>query len=110
MASGGLATLSAIYESFSAEYQKTPPRLRVLDVYAASALLTAAILFLYAQLVGTFPFNAFLAAFFTCLGVFVLTVSLRMQVSSGSGKDGAAFGGYALAMCTLFLSAWNYIG
>lgn len=29
--------------------------------------------FLYANLVGSFPFNAFLAGFFCCLSAFVLT-------------------------------------
>lgn len=77
--------------------------------------------FVYAKLVGTFPFNAFLASFFCCIGSAVLTPGLRMRAAeslgsgggnSGSGKSGwqAEFGGYALAMCTLFIAAWNYIG
>lgn len=67
---------------------------------------------MYAKLVGTFPFNSFLAGFFCCVGTFVLTVGLRMKVAEYGGKPGAAreFGGYALAMCTLFLASWNYIG
>jgi oligosaccharyltransferase complex subunit epsilon len=66
----------------------------------------------YAKAVGTFPFNAFLAGFFCCVGSFVLTLSLRMRASeSGSGSVGPnEFGGYALAMCTLFIASWNYIG
>jgi oligosaccharyltransferase complex subunit epsilon len=65
----------------------------------------------YAKLVGTFPFNSFLAAFFCCVGAFVLTLSLRMKVAESGGKGGEAeFGGYALAMCTLFIASWNYIG
>ena len=67
--------------------------------------------FVYAKLVGTFPFNSFLAAFFCCVGAFVLTLSLRMKVAESGGKGGEAeFGGYALAMCTLFIASWNYIG
>jgi oligosaccharyltransferase complex subunit epsilon len=65
----------------------------------------------YAKLVGTFPFNAFLAGFFCCVGTFVLTLSLRMKVSESGGNGGAAeFGGYALAMCVLFLASVNYMG
>ena len=113
-----LSTLTASYDSVVGEYRKTPARLVVLDAYAACALGTAAILFLYANLLGTFPFNAFLAAFFCCLGCFVLTLSLRMQASGGGGgsasgggvMDGTLLGGYALAMATLFLAAFNYIG
>lgn len=68
--------------------------------------------FVYAKLVGTFPFNAFLAGFFCCVGTFVLTLSLRMKVAEHGSKPAAAkeFGGYALAMLTLFIAAVNYIG
>lgn len=67
---------------------------------------------MYAKLVGNFPFNAFLAGFFCCVGTFVLTLSLRMKVAEYGSKPGAEreFGGYALAMCTLFIASWNYIG
>jgi hypothetical protein len=65
--------------------------------------------FVYAKLVGTFPFNAFLAGFFCCVGTFVLTLALRMKASEAGGGV-AEFGGYALAMCTLFLASVNYIG
>lgn len=51
--------------------------LQVLDLYAACALITALLQFSYAVLVGTFPFNAFLAGFFCCIGVFVLTGNLN---------------------------------
>lgn len=47
---------------------------------------------------------------FTCVGCFVLTVGLRMQASLAGRPPELAFGGYALAMVTLFLAAWNYIG
>ena len=71
--------------------------------------------FIYASLVGNFPFNAFLSAFFCCIGTFVLTLGLRMKLSEGgggssSGSQVGEFGGYALAMCTLLLASWNYIG
>lgn len=47
--------------------------MQVLDAFSACALLTALIQFVYALLVGSFPFNAFLAGFFCCIGSFVLT-------------------------------------
>ena len=40
-------------------------------------------------------------------------VSLRMTVSGDGAESKApekAFGGYALAMCVMFLAALNYIG
>lgn len=89
--------------------------------------------------VGTFPFNSFLAAFFTAGGFFVLTVALRMQLDplqsehfrrssskggsskESGGKKGAGTGGkplsperavadYVLAGALLLFVAWNYVG
>ncbi|KAL4434359.1 hypothetical protein ABPG75_000800 [Micractinium tetrahymenae] len=107
-----LDTLKEIASSFSAAYVKTPTKLKILDAFSVCALATAVLQFVYAKLVGTFPFNAFLAGFFCCVGTFVLTLSLRMKVAEHGGKPTAAkeFGGYALAMLTLFIAAVNYIG
>ncbi|KAL4539485.1 hypothetical protein Ndes2437B_g02144 [Nannochloris sp. 'desiccata'] len=111
-------TLRSIGETFLKEYGKTPMQLRVLDLFSVCALATALFQFIYAFLVGSFPFNAFLAGFFCCIGCFVLTLSLRMQLSGddGSGKieDGKtprrAFVDYVFAMTVLFIAVWCYIG
>lgn len=89
--------------------------------------------------VGTFPFNSFLAAFFTAGGFFVLTAALRMQLdplqsehfrtpsskggsgSGGGGGEGSKKAGkpisperavadYVLAVALLLFVAWNYVG
>jgi len=87
--------------------------------------------------VGTFPFNSFLAAFFTAGGFFVLTAALRMQLDplhsehfrtgakGGSTKKGSssssspsgkpmsperAVADYVLAGALLLFVAWNYVG
>lgn len=84
--------------------------------------------------VGTFPFNSFLAAFFTAGGFFVLTAALRMQLDplqsehftvdvhddAGDGKGGTttkkrmsperAVADYVLAGALLLFVAWNYVG
>lgn len=54
--------------------------------------------FLYCVLAGNYPFNAFLSGFCAAVGQFVLTASLRMQTSGGSGsgegkKEGGKAGG-----------------
>ena len=46
---------------------------QVLDCFCACSLVTAALQYLYVVAVGSFPFNAFLAGFFCCIGAFVLT-------------------------------------
>ncbi|KAK2079087.1 hypothetical protein QBZ16_002777 [Prototheca wickerhamii] len=91
-----LGTLDQVIRTFHREYAKTPAKLK----------------FVYCLLVGSFPFNAFLAGFFCSVGAFVLTVSLRMQIEAAdaSGKPEVAYRDYAIAMIILFLAALNYVG
>lgn len=60
---------------------ETPGRLKLIDSYLVFVLLTGVVQFVYCALVGTFPFNSFLAGFISCIASFVLAVALRMQVS-----------------------------
>lgn len=85
---------------------------QVLDIYIGCALLTILLQFGYAFFVGTFPFNSFLAGVFGCAGSAVLTLCLRLQISSGDSRVSAerAFVDYALAMVVLFLACFCYIG
>ncbi|KAG2482069.1 hypothetical protein HYH03_018979 [Edaphochlamys debaryana] len=107
--------LGDIVKAFSDEYKKTPVRVKVIDAFLVYALATAAVQFAYMMLVGTFPFNAFLAGFLSCVGFFVLTVCLRMQVDP-TNKDFSgisperAFADYCLANLVLHLVVWNYMG
>lgn len=76
------STLSQLYAAYSAA---TPPGVAAVDAYLACVLVTGVITFAYAAAVGTFPFNAFLGAFLSAVGSFVLGVGLRMQLSGGGG-------------------------
>lgn len=70
------ATMDGVRElasTFVTEYRKTPAKLKVLDAFMVYALLTAAVQFGYMMLVGTFPFNSFLAGLLCCLAFFSLT-------------------------------------
>eukprot|EP00166_Cyanidium_caldarium_P003185 ctg_310.g165 len=58
----------------------------VIDAFLLYVFCTAALQFAYVCCVGTFPFNAFLAGFFSCMGVFVLT-SLRLQLNPNNRKN-----------------------
>lgn len=104
-----------LVQTFVTEYKKTPTKLKVLDAFMVYALLTAAVQFAYMMVVGTFPFNAFLAGLLCSLGFFSLTASLRMQ-SDPANKDfqgispERAYADYVLAAMVLFAAAWNYIG
>ncbi|KXZ50653.1 hypothetical protein GPECTOR_15g337 [Gonium pectorale] len=111
--------LGSIIQAFKDEYRKSPVRVKVeLDV--ADEIISVEVdgadgFFAYMMLVGTFPFNAFLAGFLSCIGFFALTVCLRMQVDPAN-KDFAgisperAFADYCLANLVLHLVVWNYMG
>eukprot|EP00850_Spirogloea_muscicola_P002827 SM000011S19005 [mRNA] locus=s11:360662:362197:+ [translate_table: standard] len=105
----------AVVTTFRAEYRKTPVKLKMLDLFLAYALSTALVQFVYMALVGSFPFNSFLAGIFCCIGTGVLAVCLRMQVNKENKefKDLApeqAFADYVLCNLVLFFVVINFIG
>jgi oligosaccharyltransferase complex subunit epsilon len=105
----------SIVGAFSQEYQKTPQKLKLLDAFVLFAVSTGAVQFLYMLLVGSFPFNSFLAGIFCAAGVGVLTISLRMQLDrsntdfSGLSPE-RAIADYCLASIVLFMLVWNFMG
>ncbi|KAF8055759.1 DAD1 [Scenedesmus sp. PABB004] len=110
-----MAAVGELVSTFISEYKKTPAKLKIIDAFLVYALATAAVQFVYMLLVGTFPFNSFLAGLLCSLAFFSLTASLRMQ-SDPAVKDfeglspERAYADYVLACSVLFLAAWNYIG
>jgi oligosaccharyltransferase complex subunit epsilon len=55
------------------DYQRTTlKRLKLIDAYMFYILITGILQFVYCLLVGTFPFNAFLSGFISCVACFVL--------------------------------------
>ena len=52
---------------------QAPAQVRLLDAFLAFSFFTAGVQVLYMLLVGTFPFNSFLAGLSSCAGVFVFT-------------------------------------
>jgi oligosaccharyltransferase complex subunit epsilon len=97
-----------------------PPRLQVVDALLAYVLWAGIMQFGYAIVVGSFPFNAFLAGFLSCVGVFVLTVSLRMQINPANVADPAnrwqsltpqrAYADWLFCNLILHLAVLNFIG
>ena len=65
--------INEVLSDFYAKYKaKTPQKLKLVDAYLAYVMMTGIILFGYCCIVGTFPFNSFLAGFISCVGSFVL--------------------------------------
>ncbi|MCJ1316682.1 oligosaccharyltransferase complex subunit epsilon [Xylographa vitiligo] len=60
---------------------KTPQRMKLVDVFMAFLVFVGGVQFVYCVLAGNYPFNAFLAGFSATVGQFVLTAGLRMQTN-----------------------------
>ncbi|KAL3316852.1 Dolichyl-diphosphooligosaccharide-protein glycosyltransferase subunit dad1 [Cichlidogyrus casuarinus] len=95
---------------------KTPQRLKLIDVYLLYVLLTGVMQFIYCCLVGTFPFNAFLSGFISCVGSFIFGVCLRMHTDPTNKElfsdfcPERAFGEFIFAHLVLHLIVFNFIG
>ena len=67
-------------------------------------------------MVGTFPWNAFLSGFISCVASFILGVNLRMQANPENAKcfdnilPERAFADFLLAHMVLHLVVANFIG
>mmetsp|Transcript_4898 Transcript_4898/g.7406 ORF Transcript_4898/g.7406 Transcript_4898/m.7406 type:complete len:111 (+) Transcript_4898:2-334(+) len=93
----------------------TPLQIRVLDIFLAYVVSIGAIVILYSQLISSFPFNSLLSSLMCCLGVFVLTVSLRLKYMSkesfpGNSSHVRATEDYICCNMILFLAVINFIG
>jgi oligosaccharyltransferase complex subunit epsilon len=101
------------------QYKKnTPKKMKLIDGFLAYVMMTGIVQFVYCAMVGTFPFNSFLSGFLSTVGVFVLTVSLRMQInpsnkrafSAVSRSNERAFADYLFCNMLLFLVVMHYMG
>ncbi|KAK4534075.1 hypothetical protein CDCA_CDCA01G0100 [Cyanidium caldarium] len=110
-----------VLHELASGYRSVVPReLRLIDLYLVCLVATAGCLATYGMLAGTFPFNAFLSAMFCCLGSFVITVSLRMQLNPVNQAEDKhrwqqltpelAYIGWTLCHLVLFLTVVNFIG
>jgi oligosaccharyltransferase complex subunit epsilon len=112
--SGGV--LRDVWDLYSAQI---PASLRAVDALLVYVLWCGVVLFTYALSVGSFPFNSFLAAFLSCVAVFVLTVSLRMQINPENCKrekawaavtPQRAYADWLFCNLILHLAVLNFIG
>ncbi|CAB1331972.1 unnamed protein product, partial [Coregonus sp. 'balchen'] len=77
MSNSVISVISRFLEEYTT---KTSNKLKVVDAYLFYILLTGALQFLYCLLVGTFPFNSFLA------GVHIM-FCLRIQINPENKGD-----------------------
>lgn len=112
-----MANLITVLAKFNDEYQaSTPKKLKIIDAYLVYILLTGMVQFGYCCLVGTFPFNSFLAGFISSVASFVLAVCLRLQVNPQNKTEfndishERAFADFIFAHIILHLVVINFIG
>ncbi|GAM28785.1 hypothetical protein SAMD00019534_119610 [Acytostelium subglobosum LB1] len=106
---GGI--VSSFFENYKAA---TPKRLKIIDLFLVYNFLTGVFVFAYCCLVGTFPFNSFLAGFISCVGTFILTTCLRIQVNPVNHFKNISversFADYLLCNLILHLVVFNFLG
>lgn len=62
--------------------EELTPRQKLIDIFLCFLVALGVLQFIFAVLIGNYPFNGFLGGFISCVGQFVLTVSLRLQYST----------------------------
>merc|ERR1712053_50070 len=102
---------------FLNEYKSaTPTKLKIIDAYLSYVFFTGVLQFVYCCVVGTFPFNAFLSGFISCVGSFIFGVCLRLQTNPKNIKQfdkisvERAFADFIFAHVILHLGVINFIG
>lgn len=122
-ATNALGDVKSAFETTLADYKKTlTPRLMVIDIFLAFLVALGALQFIYVILIGNFPFNAFLGGFISCVGQFVLAMSLRLQIKASQPTLGGtpsklqfnlsperAFGDFIFASLILHFIVYHFI-
>ncbi|KAF8365518.1 dad-1, partial [Pristionchus pacificus] len=113
--SSEMQLVQVLTKLFDDYVKTTSQKLKIIDAYMFYILLTGIIQFVYCVLVGTFPFNAFLAGFISTVASFILAACLRMQVNE-ENKDEfnispeRAFADFLFAHAVLHLVVVNFLG
>lgn len=111
--------LAAVNSTYNDYVTTLTPRLKLIDTFLVFLVLLGVLQFIYVLLIGNFPFNAFLGGFISCVGQFVLTVSLRLQYKASETKKSEtekpqvsperAFGDYIFASLILHFIVYHFI-
>ncbi|KAK8813113.1 hypothetical protein WA158_002705 [Blastocystis sp. Blastoise] len=106
--------IDTLLEGTLSKYTKdTSSRVKLVDCFIIFFLVIAVVQVCYCGLVGTFPFNSFLSGLYVSIGSCVLTVCLRMGITSEEFKnvaDNRVLAEYIFCMLLLYLVATNFMG
>jgi len=108
-------TVNKVLSTIQAEYKKNlTKKTMLLDGLVVYSICTGAIQLAYMILVGNFPFNSFLSSFICHVGLFAISISLRLQLTSTSEFKGItperAFGDFALCVLVLLFVVYSFLG
>ena len=88
--------------------QETKPRVKLIDNFCIFALFVFAVQLSYGVVFSREPFDSFIAGVFCSLGLFAMTIALRIQLTTdafaGSSKKQCVFE-YILGCLTMFFAA-----
>ncbi|KAJ1964418.1 oligosaccharyltransferase complex subunit epsilon [Dipsacomyces acuminosporus] len=110
------ASTADIVSKLVSDYvDETPQRLKVVDAYMVFCVATGLAQFAYCVLVGTFPYNAFLAGFGSAVACFVFAANLRIKTnpknaSQFSGSAESAFAEFVFCHVILHFIVANFLG
>ncbi|AEY95956.1 FADL261Cp [Eremothecium gossypii FDAG1] len=91
---------------------KSDQRLLLIDTLCGGLVTIGLVQVLFIAVIrDTFPFNAFLAGFISCVGQFVLLISLRLQLREQFAgiSSQRAFGEFVLASLVLHFICLHFI-
>lgn len=102
-------------DDFWSAYRKaTPDKVQLIDTFLVFAVFTGIFQAIYTLLSGMYPYNSFLAGFIACVGFFVFTVCLRLQIVNpkdfGNLTGEQAFAAYVTCNLLLFFVVATFMG
>ena len=107
----------SLVSAFKESYDKhTTQRLKICDAFIVFFFLNAAVVCLYCNLIGSYPFNAYLGGLFANIGMMVFTIGLRMQADPQNrpqfrcSSPQSAFSDYCLCSVLLLFTAVHFMG
>ncbi|KAH6689190.1 DAD family protein [Plectosphaerella plurivora] len=104
-----------IFSKVVNNYQETPQRIKLIDVFLGFLIVVGIIQFLYCVLITDYPFNSFISGFSVTVAQFVLTASLRIQTTEANKTEFAsvsperAFTDYLVCSFLAHFFAINFI-
>ncbi|RIA96014.1 DAD/Ost2 [Glomus cerebriforme] len=112
-----ISSIQSAVEKLWKSYQKeTSQSLKLIDAYLVYILFSGVFQFIYCVIVGTYPYNAFLSGFISCVGSFVLAVNLRIQTNPKNKNEfkgispERAFADFVCCNILLHFFVVNFIG